>query len=1113
MRPFSFPLFLISLALTSCSSQEDKVPLAGSSKFEAPVAPLFKQLQSNETGVQFVNKIDETPQINFYRYQYLYNGGGVAIGDINNDGLSDLYFTGNLVPDKIYLNLGGMKFEDISSKAGIDQVKGWKTGVSMVDINLDGYLDIYVCRSGWTKDAEERKNLLFINQGDLTFKESAGVYGLADAGHSIQSVFFDYDKDGDLDMFLTNHPVEFRLSLVERLERAKNPPDEVRDKIYRNNGNNTFSEVSRQAGIVNYGHGLGPVVSDINKDGWPDIYVANDFQTQDYLYINNGDGTFSDRLAEQMGHVSYFSMGCDIADIDNDLHPDIFVVEMLAEDNKRQKTNMASMDPEKFQALVDLGFHYQFMRNTLQLNNGNNTFSEIAWQAGVTNTDWSWGPLLADFDHDGDKDIVITNGYLHDTQDKDFVNQSNELAKLNNNRLDFQQVTSLLPSTRIRNYAYRYEGDYHFKDVSEEWGFDFKGFSNGVAYGDLDNDGDLDLVINNVNDPALVYENSASDIFPNFLRFLPKGPAQNPHGLGLKVEVQTANGQTQYQEFQTVRGFQSNCEFALHFGLAEFKEAKVVKAIWPDGKIQEIEGLKAGQVIVLKYSDAVAPPPNPPGEVQKVQGFKDVTLASGVSFKHIENYFDDYAVQVLLPHKESQNGPGLAVGDINNDGLDDFYVCGAKDQAGVLYSQDVSGHFKALSGPWGQDGKFEDVEALFFDFDGDSDLDLYVVSGGNEWPEGSPNYQDRLYENLGAMKFSKTKGKIPEMPSSGGVAVAGDMDGDGDQDLFIGGRILPGKYPSPPPSYLLINEGGVFKEATSERAPGLQSPGLVTDAVWADFDRDGDLDLAITGEWMPIKLLMNEGGKLSDWGETSGLKGTEGWWFSLIADDFDGDGNIDLCGGNLGLNYKYQATEKAPFHVYSDDFDGNGSYDIVLGYNNQGTCFPVRGRQCSSEQIPELKEKFPTYEDFGKASIEKVYGEKLKTALHYQISSFESSLFMNEGKGHFKQVHLPAKAQFAPINAIICYDFGGDGRKDLLIAGNLYGAEVETGRADAGMGLFLDGVNGPDKTKPYLVARNGFFAPGDVKDLALIRTGKDKAPIVVIATNDKPLKLLKFEID
>jgi len=1096
-------IVLLSIIVSSCNQEKKKTPINPSSEVERENSgKVFELLPPNQSGINFVNGLTETEEVNFMRFQYLYNGGGVGIGDINNDGLSDVYFTGTVDNDKLYLNEGNMKFKDITLSAGILQNNGLKTGVSMVDINADGLLDIYICRSGWFKNPEDRTNLLYINQGDNTFKESAKAYGLAESGHSVQAAFFDYDKDGDLDCYIANHPL-FRIKFDDWDAMNSNPPKEFSDQLYRNEGNGKFSNVSLSAGINNFGHGLGLAVSDLNQDGWPDIYVANDFRAHDYYYINNKNGTFTERAKGLMSHVSYFAMGSDAADINNDGNLDLFVVEMLAEDNKRQKTNMASMNPGLFWDMVKKGYHYQFMRNTLQLGSGGGSFSEIANLSGLTNTDWSWAPLFADFDNDGYKDLAITNGYLRDTQDKDYNKEANELIE-DQGIPSFSELSSMMKSTRLSNYVFKNEGDFKFSDQSEDWGFNFSGYSNGMAYGDLDNDGDVDLIVNNFNDPASVYRNTISDRnLGHYLKVKLNGSKDNPSGLGTKLTLKTNKGE-QFQEFWVVRGFHSSCDQLVHFGIKEGDVPSSIKIEWPDGKEEIINNPDYDQLLTVEHANAVA---SSKTDEKTAPYFAPLSAGGRSLFKHQENEFNDFENEILLPHKQSTNGPKIAVGDVNNDGLEDFYIGGAAGQAGMLIVQLANRQFGSSSSQvFEVDAAHEDLGATFFDVDNDGDQDLYVVSGGNEFEPNSELLKDRIYINNGSGVFLKALNSLPDLRSSGGVVCAADFDSDGDQDLFVGGRITPGKYPFAPRSYLLENNNGLFTDVTEEKAKDLMNPGLITSAIWTDFNEDGQKDLIVVGEWTGILMYKNENGVLNNISKENGLEEESGWWNKIIATDIDDDGDDDYVIGNLGLNYKYRASVAEPFEVYAHDFDDNGSIDIVLGYYNNGTAFPVRGRQCSSEQMPIIAEKFKTYEEFGEADLRDVYGDKLDRALHLKAKNFASSVLYNEGNGSFKLVELPIKAQFAPINGIIATDFNYDGNKDLLFAGNLFNAEVETGRADAGRGLLMLG-NGLGDFEDVSIKEAGFLAHLDAKDLALLETGQGIGRLIIVANNNSGMQI------
>ncbi len=1087
---FSLAILLILSCNTDSTKEESKTETTSHK------SKVFSSIPYEESNIDFNNTVVENDDINYFTYTYLYNGGGVGIGDINNDGLQDVYFTSTQGLDKLYLNKGNFEFEDISASSGIDKFKGCKTGVTFVDVNFDGWLDIYVCRAGWSKNPQDRTNLLFINKKDNTFLEAAKVYGLADGSYSIQSVFFDYDKDGDLDMYLSNHPEVFRQSIEAVMGKIKNPTYANSDKFYRNKGNGTYEEVGKEVGIFNHGWGLGVAASDLNNDGWTDLYVSNDFQPHDYYYVNNGDGTFTESLKEYFPHTSYFAMGVDVVDIDNDKSLDVFVGEMLSEDNVRQKTNMASMDPERFKYIVNSGQHYQYMRNSFHLNNGNGHFSDIAEYAGIAQTDWSWSSLFGDYDNDGDNDLLVVNGWLKDTQDKDFSKKANAAAQKNNNTLTYQQTASYLKSTPLKNYAFRYDGDYKFSKVSDDWGFNAIGHSNGMAYGDLDNDGDLDIVVNNMNSKAGVYRNNSGG---DYLRVKLKGSSRNVSGLNSKLTLFTDNG-IQYKEFQVTRGFESSSEPYVHFGLAEGTQLEKLEVEWCDGKVQVLSNLSKNQVVIMSYEEA---------SNEKTISTDAQRLFSGLSkdaidFKHQERYFDDYKRQVLLPHQLSQLGPALTIGDVDGNGLDDVYIGGAAGQAGQLYLQQTEKKFTpVMNALWQLDANYEDVSAIFFDSDGDKDLDLYVVSGSYEFKNGHGLLQDRLYVNEGNGKFKSALPFLPKMLNAGGTVSVCDYDKDGDNDLFVGGRLDSGNYPKASRSYLLVNQNGRFKDKTEELAPELMNVGMVTSSVWSDTDNDGDDDLIVVGEWMDVVLFENENKKLNKGDLLSSPQ--VGWWNVIKKADLDNDGDDDFLVGNLGNNYKYKATNENPFEIFGGDLDNNGSQDIVVGYYSNDNLYPVRGFQCSSEQMPSLQKKFDSYLSFGKADIFTVYGDALDQAIHYKANNFSSSIIWNN-QGEFKIEPLPSRAQFAPLQDAVISDFDQDGDLDILSAGNWYVSEVETPRADAGTGLLL-----LNEGQQNFVAKgpssSGFFANKDVRKLSSINCGSTE--FIIVANNNDIVQLFE----
>jgi hypothetical protein len=1060
----------------------------------------FTAVPSSHSGIDFKNTIVlEQPYMNCFNFYNIYNGGGVAVGDINNDGLADVYFTGNQIPNQLYLNKGGLKFEDITNQAVVGGSEDWTTGVTMVDLNGDGWLDIYVCMSGgWIHSGAQRANRLYVNNGDLTFSEQAQSYGIADTSYSTHASFFDYDLDGDLDLYLLNHPVDFGVGIGYRLEQANNPHDADTDNFYRNNGDGTFTDVTDEAGVRNYGFGLSVITSDFNNDGWPDVFVANDYSEADHLYINQGDGTFKDDVLQAMSHISQFSMGSDAADFNNDGWTDLMVVDMMAEDNRRKKTNMSGMFPEAFYQNVKSGRHYQYMQNVLQLNNSDGTFSDVAELAGLSSTDWSWSTLFCDLDNDGLKDIYITNGQRRDIRNQDFQRIVSQYD-INYIFEHHAELSAQMPVEKVNNYAYRNNGDLTFEKKTSDWGLSFQGFSNGATYADLDNDGDLDLVVNNLEDMASIFENKKNE--GNYLRIALKGEGLNSFGIGAKAVI-TIGDEQQIAEVTSTRGFLSCSEPILHFGLGSETKVGTVQVTWPDGRVSSLANVDANQVLTVNQSEAVAPSSSDAGgDVM----FEEIRMSQGGAFTHKETAFDDFEKERLLPHRYSQLGPFVAVADVNGDGFEDFYVGGANGQAGAFYRQTGEGIFRVESSQaFSSDREYEDMDAEFLDVDNDGDLDLFVASGSNEHAPNSPQYANRVYTNAGGTSFQKKSVEaIPQLNFSSSCVKAADIDNDGDQDLFVGGRVAAQKYPYAGHSVILINENGTYTDQTQQMAPGLSSIGMVTDASWTDIDGDSDLDLVVVGEWMAPTIFTNNGAGFVNSTVAAGLADYTGWWYSLEAADMDNDGDMDFVAGNLGLNSKYQASASGPFTVYGGDLDGNGSNDIVLAYDNKGVSFPVRGRECSSQQIPELTQKFATFEAFGVASIDQVYSESLANAFKLESKCFSSSYIENLGGGKFKVHALPAHAQRSAVNGIVVLDIDGDGNKDIVTAGNMYETEVETSRHDASIGTVLKG-DGKGGFKALPATATGFVASGDVKDLALIK-GKNAVYFAVTRNNGKML--------
>ncbi|MDN5211382.1 VCBS repeat-containing protein [Fulvivirgaceae bacterium BMA12] len=1069
---------------------------------------LLQLMSPEQTDIKFVNKIIENETINILTYEYFHNGGGVAIGDINNDDLPDVYLTGNLVPNRLYLNLGNLKFKDITQQANVGGTQGWNTGVTMVDVNQDGFLDIYVCLSGNLPEAY-RANQLYINNGDLTFTEQAASYGIADTGFSTHATFFDYDLDNDLDLFVLNHNV-VPLSNFKPSEIRNKPDKNVGDKLYRNDGGK-FTEVTQQAGIISnaLGYGLGVSVGDLNNDNWPDIYVANDFLEHDYLYFNNGDGTFTESVKSSAAQISQFSMGTDMADFNNDGLIDILSVDMLAEDNYRQKTTMRPMDRHRFYHAVEDGFHYQYMQNALQLNRGQNIFSNVSQIAGVSNTDWSWAPLFLDIDLDGHKDLMVTNGYKKDISNKDYVAfEKKQLKEFQAGQIErnalFRSLLDAAPSTKIRNFLFKNNGDLTFTKLEKPGLFDHVAFSNGAAYGDLDNDGDLDLVVNNIDEPVFVYKNNIRETTgAHYIKLKFSGSKGNLNGMGARVWVHTGD-QMQLYENQVSRGFQSSVENRLLIGLAESKVIDKLVVQWPDGKMQTLKNLDVNRQLTLNYQNARQPEAKKLTETKRKRMFEDITSQVKLSHTHTENPYDDFELEVLLPHKMSTFGPGSTTGDVNGDGLEDIFTGGASGYPATLFLQSRNGEFKAFNDgqPWLNHRISEDIDCSFLDIDNDGDLDLYVVSGGNEFPENHVNYKDRIYINQGDGKFYDQTANLPEIYTSGACVKPHDFDNDGDIDLFIGGRQVPGSYPMPANSYLLRNDNGRFIDVTPTLASELTGIGMVTDAVWLDYDGDADKDLIIVGEWMAVTILEHKGHSFALDANT-GLENSRGWWFSVAGADIDQDGDMDLVGGNLGWNYKYKTSEKEPFQVYRNDFDNNGTQDIVLGYFNDGKLYPVRGRQCSAEQMPFIKQKFPTYDLFGKAELDDIYGKaSLNQSLHLITDTFASSYLENLGNGKYAIKKLPIEAQLSAVNGIILRDFDGDLNMDLLLAGNHYASEVETPRNDAGIGLWLRG-DGKGGFEPVAAKTSGLYATGDTRDLDMIRLANGDLGLLQTTNNDR----------
>lgn len=1072
---------------------------------------LFTKITGDESGIDFINKLNFDQDFNIYTYRNFYNGGGVALGDINNDGLIDIYFTANQKSNKLYLNKGNFQFEDVTEKAGVAGTKSWSTGVNMADVNGDGWLDIYVCNSGDIK-GDNKLNELFINNGDLTFKEVAKEYGVADPGYTTHSAFFDYDNDGDLDLYILNNSYQaigsFNLRNNERPKRDSLGGD----KLMRNDGDH-FIDVSEQAGIYGsiIGFGLGVTVGDINKDGWQDIYVSNDFFERDYLYMNNANGTFREVLTDEMKSISGASMGADLADINNDGYADIFVTEMLPKDNARLKTVTTFEDWNRYQYNLQNGYYHQFTRNMLQLNQGNGKFSEIGRLVGVEATDWSWGALMFDMDNDGRKDIFVANGINQDLTNQDFLQyaSSEDFVKsvVANKGVDYKKLVDIIPSNAVSNYAFHNQGNFTFKDMAKAWGLSEPSFSNGSAYGDLDNDGDLDLVVNNVNMPPFVYRNETDkNIFNHYLKFILLGEGKNTQALGTKITIESG-GEKYYLEQMPMRGFESTVDARPNFGLGELKVVDKVIIEWPDGKITELDSIKTNQVLTLKQQDGV-PKPSMVSESKSLL-FTEQMDRLGIDYKHHENEFVDFDRDRLIYQMYSTEGPKVSKGDVNGDGREDIYIGGAKDQAGALYVQLATGRFvRTNETVFQRDKVSEDMGSVFFDADGDGDEDLYVCSGGNEFPTTSTALLDRLYINDGNGNFEKSNQLLPtaKFESSSCVA-AKDFDGDGDVDLFVGIRLQSFFYGMPVNGYLLANDGkGNFTNVTEQLAPSLTNMGMITDATWADVDGDKDWDLIIVGDWMPVKIFINEKGRLTDQTAQWGLAQSKGWWNTLEPIDLDNDGDIDFVVGNHGRNSRFRAQTDKPICMYVNDFDQNGSVEQIICMYNGDTSYPIVLRHDLVAQLPGLKKKYLKYENYQDQKIEDIFTpEQMKQAVKLEVTELSSVVLINTG-GKFKITPLPAEAQFSSVYGINAEDIDGDGKVDIMVSGNLYKVKPEVGRYDASYGLFLKGL-GNGTFEPIKIKTSGLLLDGEIRDMTSLRVGKNR--YILAARNNDQIQLYK----